>query len=90
MSGMYTTAAKLKEMHYFTRLNKEFHSDLARWHVFLQNWNGINLLRFVPTTLPDCTIYTDTSGSWSCCVTFPRQWLQWQWPPLWSSYLNYG
>ena len=37
VSHMYTTAAKLKEMHYFTRLNKEFRSDLAWWHVFLQS-----------------------------------------------------
>ena len=38
---MYTTAAKVKELHYYTRLNKEFRSDLAWWHAFVQHWNGL-------------------------------------------------
>ena len=85
VSCMYTTAAKLKEMYYFTRLNREFCSDLAWWHVFLQSWNGLSLLRCIPTTFPYCTIRTDASGSWGCGASFARQWLQWQWPPQWSS-----
>ena len=82
MSRMYATAAKLKKMHYFTRLNKEFHSDLAWWHVFLQSWNGLSLLHNVTT--PSFTIYTDASGSWGCGACFGRCWLQWQWPIQWS------
>ena len=50
-SRMYATAAKLEKMHYFTRLNKEFHSDLAWWHAFLQSWNGLNSV-----TTPNFTI----------------------------------
>ena len=33
VSRMYAAAAKLKRMHYFTQLNRDFHSDLAWWHV---------------------------------------------------------
>ena len=68
---------------YFTRLNREFCSDLAWWHVFLQSWNGLSLLRSIPTKPQDFTIYTDASGSWGCGTCFGRQWLQWEWPPQW-------
>lgn len=32
---MYLTASKVHELHYYTRLGKEFWSDLSWWHVFL-------------------------------------------------------
>ena len=32
VSRMYATAAKLREMHFHTRLIAEFHSDLYWWH----------------------------------------------------------
>ena len=84
VSRMYATAAKLKRMHYLSSLNREFRSDLAWWHVFMQSWNGLSLLRCTLTSPPDFTIYTDASGSWGCGAGFNRQWLQWQWPPQWS------
>ena len=33
---MYSTAAKLRKMHFVTRLNKAFRSDLLWWYTFLQ------------------------------------------------------
>ena len=36
VSQMYLMAAKLKKIHFITRLNKAFRSDLFWWHVFLQ------------------------------------------------------
>ena len=45
VSRMYSTAAKLREMYYITRLNKAFRSDLFWWHTFLQSWNGLSILR---------------------------------------------
>ena len=44
VSRMYSTAAKLREMYYITRLNKAFRSDLFWWHTFLQSWNGLSIL----------------------------------------------
>ena len=35
VARMYATAAKVKQLHYFTRLNKEFRSDIAWWHTFI-------------------------------------------------------
>ena len=83
VSRMYATAAKLKKMHYFTRLNRDFHSDLAWWHVFIHSWNGLSLLCCVSTVSPAFTVYTDASGFWGCGTCCGTQWLQWKWPQEW-------
>ena len=44
MAWMYTTAAKVKELCYFTALNKEFQLDIAWWYSFIQCWNGLSML----------------------------------------------
>ena len=60
---MYATAAKVKELHYYTRLNKEFRSDLAWWHTFVQHWNGLSILHPLNLSPSQLTIQTDASGS---------------------------
>ena len=52
LSRMYATAAKLREMHFYTRLNKEFRSDLCWWDIFLESWNSISLLQCTTTLTP--------------------------------------
>ena len=44
VARMYATAAKVKQLHFFTRLNKEFQSDVAWWHTFIHCWNGLSIL----------------------------------------------
>ena len=83
VSRMYSTAAKVQELDYFTRLNKEFQSDLYWWHVFLGMWNGVSFLQ--PKSTPDATIQTDASGSWGCAAFYRGQWLQWEWPAEWAN-----
>ena len=82
VSRMYSTAAKVQELDYFTRL-KEFQSHLYWWHVFLGLWNGVTFLQ--PKNTPDATIQTDASGSWGCAVFYTGQWLQWEWPAEWAN-----
>ena len=85
VSRMYTTAAKLQELEYFTCLNKDFRSDLSWWHTFLAEWNGISLLRYSsPSTKHDCCIQTDASGSWGCAAFFEGEWLQLPWDEGWA------
>jgi len=81
VSRMYATAARVKELDFYTRLNKEFRSDLAWWHTFLASWNGLSLLRSTSQPSPaDFLIQTDASGSWGCGAFFQGLWFQWQWP----------
>ena len=88
LSRMYATAAKLRELHFYTRLNKEFRSDLCWWDIFFESWNGVSLLQCTSIqtiATPDFSIQTDASGSWGCGAFFQGKWLQLEWPPQWSS-----
>jgi hypothetical protein len=81
---MYNVAAKVQEMDYYTRLNKEFRSDLYWWHTFVTSWNGTSFLQIAlgdPT--PQVIIQTDASGTWGCGAFFEGKWLQWQWSEEW-------
>ena len=62
LSRMYATAARVRELDYYTCLNKEFRSDLHWWHTFLISWNGLSLFRST-VVAPKFHIYTDASGS---------------------------
>ena len=59
---MYATAAKVQQLDYYTRLNRDFRSDLYWWQKFLITWNGYSLLRSIMAK-PDFCIQTDASGS---------------------------
>ena len=86
LSRMYATAAKLREMHFYTRLNKELRSDLCWWDIFLESWNGISLLQCTTTLTPiahELSIQTDASGSWGCGAFFEGRWLQLEWSKQW-------
>ena len=64
VSRTYATAAKVKELHFYTRLNVEFRSDLCWWHTFLEDWNGLSLLRWDDHNwTPQHIIQTNASGS---------------------------
>ena len=44
---MYTKAAKLNKLHYYTNITKDFRSDLHWWHIFVNNWNGISFFESI-------------------------------------------
>ena len=76
VSRMYATAARVKELDYYTRLGREFKSDLAWWHTFQSVSHS---------TPADLVIQTDASGTWGCGAFFNKSLFQWQWPLNWSS-----
>jgi len=39
---LYCTASRVKELHFYARLNALFRSDLWWQHTFLSSWNGIS------------------------------------------------
>ena len=44
MARMYAAAARLKQLHYISRLNKAFKSDLHWWQLSVTNWNGVSFI----------------------------------------------
>ena len=82
---MYAAASRVKELDYYTRLGREFKSDLAWCQTFLVGWNGLSLLRSVSHATPaDFVIQTDASGTWGCGAFFNKVCFQWRWPPNWA------
>ena len=60
VARMYQTAARLRELSFFTRLNKDFRSDLCWWYTFICSWNGLSILRNIaPETPSNFYIQTD-------------------------------
>ena len=81
---MYSVAARVLELDYYTRLNKEFRSDLSWWQLFLNSWNGVSFLKLTAMPqVPDLMLQTDASGSWGCAAFCSGIWLQWEWPQEW-------
>ena len=77
VSHMYATAAKLKETHFYVRLNAELHSDLCWWHTLLTEWNGLSLLHWDDNNwIPNHLIQTDASRAWGYDAFWDGQWLK--------------
>ena len=84
VARMYREAARLKNLSHFTRLTKDFHSDLRWWHLFMSTWNGVSFMDCSPQTPhADHQITTDASGSWGCGALFETQWFQLAWSTEW-------
>ena len=83
---MYSTTARVKVLHHFTRFNKAFCSDLQWWHTFINSWNGLSFL-YLAQHQPnfDYHIQTDASDSWGCGAYFSSQWFQLPWSAEWSA-----
>ena len=85
VARMYATTAKIKQLYFYTRLTKEFRSDLQWWHMFIMRWNGISFFHNALITTPyDFQIQTDASGSWGCGAYFNGRWLQFPWSAEWA------
>ena len=83
---MYSVAARVQKLDFYTGLNKEFRSDLCWWDTFLIDWNGVSFLQVARRSVtPHDVVQTDASGSWGCAAHFNGSWFQWQWPPEWAS-----
>ena len=85
VARLYSEAARLRCLSFFTCLSKGFQSDLRWWQLFVQAWNGVSFLECSPTLWPpDACIETDASGSWGCGALFNNLWFQLQWSTDWK------
>ena len=86
VSRMYATAAKVKRLSFYTRLNRGFRSDLQWWNMFITRWNGISFLSNTTSASKyDYQIQTDASDSWGCGAHFNGRWFQLHWSSDWDS-----
>ena len=66
-----------KNPNHYTRLNKNFRSDMMWWKLFAHSWNGSALIVHPGSRKLEMT--SDASGSWGCGAWFNDQWFQLQW-----------
>ena len=84
VARIYSAAANVPQLDFYTRLTLVFRSDLWWWYTFLHSWNGVSLMRWIPDTSPlHNSIQTGVSGSWGSGALFGKLWLQCKWPPEW-------
>ena len=64
----------------FVYLGMPFRSELRRWHMFLDSWSGIGLLKGQWLGRADFNLFTDASGSFGTGAWFNKYWFQLPWP----------
>ena len=67
-----------KKYHHL-RLNAAFRSDIAWWHMFIEEWNGVAMMPGVVGVEPSVEVYTDASGGIGCGAWWASRWLQLKW-----------
>ena len=76
-------SSTVKELHHFTRLNRDARSDIAWWARLISQWNGQGLLAAEGRLLPSIAVRSDASGSWGCGAVLDSSWIQLQWLSTW-------
>ena len=64
----------------FLRLNSAFKSDLAWWHLFMEQWNGTLMLFNLGQASPRYHLFSDASDIFGCGAWWEAQWFQLPWP----------
>ena len=73
------------ELHHHIRLSAGFRSDLEWWHMFLAEWNGVQMMSSLCRGPPGAIVTSDASG-WGCgAFSSTGKWFQCSWPSTWAS-----
>ena len=76
---LFDLSATVAKPDHHIRLNAGVRSDLAWWHEFLVQWNGISLLTVLGEVSPSVVLTSDASGSWGCGAYWSTKWFQFAW-----------
>ena len=63
----------------FVYLNAAFRSDLTWWHLFLDTWNGVDMMDNPANYSSSVDLYADASGRFGCAAWCGCHWLQVPW-----------
>lgn len=65
------------------RLNKQARADLSCWSLFLESYNGVQMLEKVPWNSSNSWKFFSDSSFLACAATFADKWIQVPFPPSW-------
>jgi len=75
----FDLSSMVAKIDHHIKLNAGAWSDLAWWHEFLENWNGMSLLSALGEFDPTIVLTSDASGSWGCGAFWGTSWFQLAW-----------
>ena len=76
---LFDLGATVKKPCHHVYLNLGARSDLAWWHDFLVDWNGVSTLSAFWDQPLSVTLTSDASGSWGCGAYWGSHWFQLAW-----------
>ena len=76
---LFDLSATVQKPNHHLSLNKGARSDLAWWHDFLMDWNGVSLLVALGEQEPTVFLSSDASGKWGCGAWWNSCWFQLAW-----------
>lgn len=76
---LFDLSLTVKKPHHHLNLNQAARSDLAWWHIFLQDWNGVSILAALGDQTPSVILTSDASGGWGCGAFYEEHWFQLAW-----------
>ena len=76
---LFDLSTTARKPHHHLSLNKGVRSDLAWWHEFLTDWNGVSLLVALGEQEPTIILTSDASGRWGCGAFWELGWFQLAW-----------
>ena len=76
---LFDLSATVRKSSHHVDLNHEARSNLAWWHEFLVQWNGISLLSALGEQQPSVTLTLDASESRGCGTYWGSHWFQLAW-----------
>ena len=79
LSSIFVLLSQFRRKDHFVRLNASFRADLEWWHVFLSEWNGVDLWQRVELEKErgKVEVWMDASGSWGCGTLWDVAWSEW-------------
>ena len=83
---IFDLMGKVVHPDHYIRLTAGCRSDLMWWKLFLDEWNGISMMRAANKQLADVAIFSDASGSWGCGAYSGQSWFQLAWTPKTTEY----
>ena len=87
MRRLIDLTKKVTHPHHRITLNKESRKDIRAWQLFVDNFNGKQLLLHKRWLTSDTLhLHTDASGSLGFAAIFQSHWLYGARPTLWSPY----
>ena len=76
MRWLFDLSATVKKPHHHLNLGSGARSDLAWWHKFISQWNGVFLMSVAGDQSPEVTLTSDASGTWGCGAYWEEGWFQ--------------